>query len=173
MPSSSSILSFILFADDTTGLYASPSLDDLFGSLNREIKLLQTWFSSNRLLINASKTNLVISTTRQKRFHLTLDTDYHSLTMDDTLLFPSGSVKFLGLLLDQNLDFKEHFKLISTKISKGIYALKRAAQMLDSKDLKILYYALIYPYLTYGLLVWGGACRIHSKTRILNSGEKQ
>ena len=173
MPSSSLVLSFILFADDTTGLYHSPTLDELFCCLKSEINLLQTWFSSNQLLVNASKTNLVIFTTRQKRLHLTSDNKNHSLIMDNIALSPTNSVKYLGLLLDQNLDFKEHFKLISSKMSKGIFALKRASKILDSKDLITLYYALIYPYLTYGLLVWGGSCRVHSKIRILNSGEKQ
>ena len=71
------------------------------------------------------------------------------------------------------LALKTTLKTSVSKISKGLYALKRAARILDQKDLKTLYHALIYPYLTYGLLVWGGICRTHSSYRLLNTGPIQ
>ena len=169
MPLSSSILSFILFADDTTSLYSCPSPDELFATLNNELIHLQTWFLSNKLLVNANKTNLVLFTTRQKRTHLSLN-ENHRLTICNTNIETAESVKFLGLQLNSTLDFKNHFQYICSKTSKGLYALKRASRILNTKDLKVLYYALIYPYLTYGLLVWGGTCRTHSQYRTLNAG---
>ena len=63
------------------------------------------------------------------------------------MLEPSASVRFLGLQLDKNLKFKDHLNLIHLKLSKGIFALKRAAKFLKYDDLKTLYSALIFSYL--------------------------
>lgn len=70
MPAISSILNYILFADDTTGLYSAPTLDDLFLSVNNELEKLDTWFSVNKLLINLKKTNFVLFMTRQKEQYI-------------------------------------------------------------------------------------------------------
>lgn len=60
MPLSSKIVNFILFADDTTGFYSSPAISDLFANLSCELPNLNHWFRSNKLLINADKTKLII-----------------------------------------------------------------------------------------------------------------
>ena len=171
MPLSSPILSFILFADDTTGIYSSPTLDELFLTVNKEIENLQVWFNSNKLLINATKTHLVTFMTHQKQKYV--NSENHSLLICHSSLKPTTCAKFLGLQLDSNLSFKNHFSFICSKISKGIYAIKRASSILEKKDLITLYYALIYPYLSYGLLVWGGICKLDTHFRKLHKGPAQ
>ena len=65
-----------------------------------------------------------------------------------------------------------HSKTISntSALKKGIYALSRAAQILPTNELRIIYSALILPYLHYGLLSWGGKCKIKTPYYILHSG---
>ena len=171
MPMFSTILSYILFADDTTGIYTSSSLDDTFTVINNEINLLQIWFSSNNLQLNANKTNLVLFMTRQKETCQPCSeiSEYH-LTLDEINIAPSAGVKFLGLYLDKNLTFREHINIISKKISKAIYVLSRAARVLPRKELITLYSSLILPYLNYGLLVWGGSCGAETCYRVLDRG---
>ena len=60
MHRSSSILDFILFADDTTILYNNKSLDNLFQIINEELCKVNEWFKVNRLSLNISKTNYII-----------------------------------------------------------------------------------------------------------------
>ena len=158
----------IIFCLQTT-LQVYPSMDELFFVVSKGLEQLQNWFTCKRLVINANKTNLIVFMTRQKQNSVPLN-DNHHLLLNNSVINPANSVKFLGLQLDNNLSFKNHFAYISIKICKGLYALKRASKILELKDLKTLYFALIYPYLTYGLLVWGGACKVHSYYRILNAG---
>ena len=160
MPSISSAISFILFADDTTGIYNSPSLDDLFKSTQNDLDKLNTWFSANQLLINIDKTNLVLFMTRQKEQHISVDQEVHNLKLSSIDIKNTEKVKFLGIFLDKNISFKSHIQYIHTKILKGIYALSRAAKILPIDALKSLYSALVLPYLNYGLLTWGGAMRL-------------
>ena len=170
LPSCSDILSFTLFADDTTALYNSSSLDDAFQTVNNELDHLNSWMSSNNLAVNVSKTNFVLFMTRQKFLKTTFN-DHHYLTMSSKPVLQKDGVKFLGLLIDNNLTFNNHINHICSKLLIGIYALRRASKVLASNDLKTLYSSLILPYLNYNLLAWGGACKLQTKYKILNQGE--
>ena len=59
------------------------------------------------------------------------------------------------------------------KLTKGIYALRRASKILSASDLKILYSSLVLPYLNYGILVWGGSFKVHTRFNILDRGERE
>ena len=57
--------------------------------------------------------------------------------------------------MDSNLNWKNHVHQISAKVSKCIGILSKVRYYLNRTILKQLYYAFLYPYLTYGLVVWG------------------
>ncbi|ELT87915.1 hypothetical protein CAPTEDRAFT_201987 [Capitella teleta] len=66
-----------------------------------------------------------------------------------------NSLKFLGIVIDDKLSWSEHIKYIRGKISRSIGMLSCARKNLDRKTLIQLYYAFIYPYLSYCIDVWG------------------
>ena len=169
MPSASSKLSLILFADDTTGLFNAPSLDELFSTVNNELNNLSLWLSANQLLINISKTNFIIFMNKQKERYLALG-DHHILSLNSVDIKKKDSTKFLGLLLDKNLTYQAHLNSLKVKLTKALYALRRAAKILPVKDLKTLYSALFLSYINYGLLAWGGICKREARYHILNYG---
>ena len=68
--------------------------------------------------------------------------------------------KFLGLILDNKLNWKSHALYLSSKISKSIGILSLARKFLNQKTLLQLYYSFIYPYLLYSNLAWGNASDI-------------
>ena len=53
------------------------------------------------------------------------------------------SIKFLGVLLDENLSWKGHIKYAENKISKNIEILYKARDYLSKESLLLLYYAYI------------------------------
>lgn len=170
MPCASKIISFILFADDTTGLVESPNLNELFTTMNTELEKLSKWFIANKLKLNVDKTKWMLFTTRQKIPHLQLNEDEHFITINNINVEQTYSFKFLGLYLDNHLNFKYQITQTHKNISKGIYLLRRVRKFLPTDTLKILYSSLILPYLNYGLLCWGGACKTKSHFKILDQG---
>ena len=58
-----------------------------------------------------------------------------------------GSIKFLGVLLDEHLSWKEHIRYNENKIAKSISLLYRAKPFLGKHSLLILYYSYIHTYL--------------------------
>ena len=63
--------------------------------------------------------------------------------------------KFLGLIIDKNLNWDEHVKSISKKISISIGIMHRLKHTLPNNILKLLYCSLIQSHINYGILVWG------------------
>ena len=70
-------------------------------------------------------------------------------------------VKYLGILIDQNLSWKNHIDNISTKISRHIGLIARLRHFVPFNTLLTIYRSLILPYQTYGLPVWGQACKTY------------
>ena len=63
--------------------------------------------------------------------------------------------KFLGVMIDQNLNFSDHIQYIKGKMARGIGILYKCRRLLHEKTMITLYYSFVYPYFTYCILVWG------------------
>ena len=61
-----------------------------------------------------------------------------------------SSLKFLAVMVDEPLNWKDHINIIEKKLSKNLVLLNKAKQFLNVKAIKSLYFSFIYSYLTYG-----------------------
>ena len=66
-------------------------------------------------------------------------------------------VKYLGVLVDERLNWNYHIQHISKKIGRGIGILVRLRQYLNPQMLRNIYHCLVYSHLCYGIHVWGSA----------------
>ena len=73
--------------------------------------------------------------------------------------------KFLGVVIDSKLSWKNHISLVSGKLSKSIGMIIKAREYLSRNALLTLYYSFVYPYLTYCNPVWG--CTYYSNLKQL------
>ena len=64
-------------------------------------------------------------------------------------------MKFLGVLFDDNLSWKERIKYLENKIAKNIGLMYQAKPFLDQESLLALYYSYIHSYLNYANLASG------------------
>ena len=65
-----------------------------------------------------------------------------------------SSVKFLGVIIDENLTWKNHIEVIENQISKNIEFLYRTSRLLDFKYLLKIYFSFIHIYINYANLAW-------------------
>ena len=70
------------------------------------------------------------------------------------------SYKYLGVFLDDQLNWKTHVHYINQKISKACGILAKLRHFCSLKVLKMVYYAIVYSYLQYCNVVWGNAHNI-------------
>ena len=124
-------------------------LDVLTCHFNDQLRNVSTWLKANKLSINVKKTKLMIFRSRQKTVPLR-----RQIIIEDNVLQQVDNTKFLGVYIDQHLTWKTRINFIAAKISKSVGILYKVKHHLPSKSLLTLYYALIYPYLTYCNLIW-------------------
>ena len=115
-----------------------------------ELIRLSEWCKSNKLTINPSKSQLLVTSPRMNE----LVTDFDAL-LNDTTAPLSNSVKCLGVTLDSKLNFENHIKILETNLSKAVGIIYKLKFVLPKDALIKLYYALFHPHLFYGLVIWG------------------
>ena len=76
------------------------------------------------------------------------------LKIGNSIIKRKSSVKFLGVVLDENTSWKDHIKTIEKKLAKNIGLLYRAKPYLDETSLKTIYFSYIHSYLNYGNITW-------------------
>ena len=118
--------------------------------INTQLAHVETWLNTNKLSLNISKSNFVLFYPPQRKVN-----DPIKLYVNNTLLEEKNHVKYLGIMMDNNLNWKNHTIYIAKKItrSRGILSKLRYYVTLDT--LITLYYALLYPFFIYGILIWG------------------
>ena len=155
LPNVSNELSFHLIADDTNLFFEASNLDTLQSTVNREMCKLVNWLNSNRLALNLSKTNFVIFSAKNKPLKpVTIIINRKAVEQKDY-------VKYLGILIDSKLSFKQHITAITKTISRSIGLLYKLRHYVSKKILIMMYYILIYPFLIYALPVYGTADSTH------------
>jgi len=59
--------------------------------------------------------------------------------------------------MDEALCWKDHLSSINRKISRVLFTIKQVKLSLPQESLHTLYFSLLNPHLTYGILAWGNA----------------
>ena len=113
--------------------------------VNRDLKNLSQWLKGNSLSLNVKKTELIIF--RQKKKPL-----YHSVKfkLNGKRLFPTISVKYLGVFLDEYLYWNKQLAHVIAKLNQGIGILSKLRHSTNLNILKIVYYSLVGSHLHYG-----------------------
>ena len=150
----SNVFSSVLFSDDTTLFYSSSTLQELSATVNNELSNIMQWLNANRLSLNIEKTHFMIFRPRGKK---EVSPTIHICGAE---IRDVDSAKFLGIMVDNKLNWMEHIKCISRKIAEGIGIFIKARKSFGSETLHNLYNALILPYISYGIQVWGTAASI-------------
>ena len=101
--------------------------------MSKELVKLSIWFAINKLSLNVSKTNVMV-------FNNHPNTSNVTVCINDTNIEMVYVNTFLGVLIDHKLKWKEHIKMITSKLSKTIAIMNRTKYILDKNAPLILYY---------------------------------
>ena len=81
------------------------------------------------------------------------------------------NITFLGIVIDENLTWSDHLDLIIKKMIKCAAIISRIRHFTNRNYLKLIYNALVYPYLTYRNLIWGNTYKSRIK-KLVNIQKK-
>ena len=160
MKNSSDKLHFSQFADDSTATYSSSNLNTCQTTLKTEFIKVLDWLTANKLIINLNKTNLMVFTNKTRRADVSIDVNNHNIK-------EIKECKFLGIMLDNKLNWHSHINYISNKISKSVAILRLLKYIFPKNILKTLYLTLVYPYIIYCNIIWGSASKTALRPLIL------
>ena len=140
-----------MFADDTNLTTASLNKEELQRRLNFDLELMHNWLLANKLTLNKDKTEYMLIGSHQRLS--TVETD-PILEFGDTKIKRVKHAKSLGIIIDEQLLWKNQIEAISGKVSKGIGMLRRLKNCVPKTTLIKVYNALVLPYFDYCSLVW-------------------
>ena len=158
-------LSFIHFADDTTVFLSGGDLAMLCRDVNSELVKVTEWLRSNRLSLNVDKTTFMLLT------HNKIDSSILPININGGRICNVSCMKFLGVTLDDRLNYNENTNILSKKLSCALGIMNKMSNLVSPHVLKILYYSLFYSHLTYALPIWGG-CGVTNVGRIDKLNER-
>lgn len=153
----------ISFADDTAIFYEASSWADLKIKVENDLKNLINWFDHKLLTINYKKTTYIPFSCNKRN---SPDYDKLEIYSNDYLIEINSSdfTKYLGVYIDKHLRWDIHINTVAKTLRSLLYKFKFLNKILDVKQMKIIYHALVESRLSYGILGWGGALNIHMKT---------
>ena len=157
----------LMFADDTTLLASGKNLTDLYQFVNEQLHHICTYFRLNRLALHPKKTQYILfsKSPEAKNTDLVLYLNNNNFNVEENINLKNSlvrvlgseddpAIKFLGLYIDPNNDYKYHVKTILKKLSTALYFIRTAKLFLTQKSLTFIYYSLFHSHLIYGIQIW-------------------
>ena len=94
------------------------------------------------------------------------------MLVNGTILTPIKSAKFLGVILDDKLTWKEHVEQLKVKLKRSLGMIRRGKNLLNCHGFKMLYYAQFYSHLNYCIVIWGSMITFEKKTKTKNHAKQ-
>ena len=139
------------FADDTNLLIITDSYKKLQKQINYDLRKINNWLLANKILLNESKTELIIFNKSSQFVPSTL-----KVKINGKRIIPSNDIKYLGIILDKNLSGKNHCDFIIPKLTKALGILSKLCHYLKNNFSSLLsvYHALFGSHILYGCQIW-------------------
>ena len=141
-----------LFADDTLLSLESNNLKDLKNKVNEELIKVHFWLTQNKLTLNMDKSKYMLITNKKK----INDCDF-KVEINKTKLKKCSSYKYLGVMIDDQLDWKSHINYICAKVTKVCGVFAKLRHCISKELITTVYHALVASHLNYCNIIWGGA----------------
>jgi len=148
-------LKLILFADDTSVIVTDKDHDSFKQKKNLTLTSLNQWFYINQLVLNITKTN-VIKFTPKTTAHVPLDIYYK-----DNVIGEVKSTKFLGMHIDNHMNWKNLVEQILPKLSAAYFLLRNLIHTLNPDSLHMVHFAYFHSVLQYVIIFWGNSIHAH------------
>ena len=167
LPNSTPIGNFRIFADDTNVFFHCENIHDII-PLGQTIMLgLNSWFKANKMTLNTDKTSFIIF----KSKYLNIPNIPNEIEFLNTKITRAAQVKFLGITLDENLNWDTHINEICNRLKALFHVFYSIRDFLSKEDIKTIYYTLIYSRIKYGITIFGHDCK--SKVKKLQTLQNQ
>ena len=144
-----------LYADDTTLYDIQDSMERIEDNLQSALNNLHVLCRNNGMIHNSSKAKVLLVTTNQKRQRL--QNENLDLKFNNKSLNMISNDKILGIYVDNNLNWSDHIKHLSRKITLNIWLLSKIKKFLSQAHRVQFYKSYIQPHIDFCNIVWGSS----------------
>ena len=152
------------FADDNTLYSSNKNLKHVFSNLKYDLRNVLDWFKINCMKTNPGKLQFMVLRVK--------NIAPFRLNINDKIIPCSNEVKFLGITIDNELEFKKLIEDLCKKTSYELHTLRKIRACLTVEKARIIANAFIDSQFYYAPLIWMFAgktliskiCKIHHRT---------
>ena len=153
-------LDFILYADDTTlsshlcsfTHAENGNVNYISHMINAELTKISDWLAVNKLSLNASKTKFMVFHSYQRTL---AENDIPQLMINNIIIGKVNEFNFLGLTINEFLNWRSHSAKIANKISRTLGVMNKLKRYLPFSAMKLMYDSLVLSQLQFGISCWG------------------
>ena len=146
-------LKYQLYADDTVIYCSGNTFEEVNEKLQLGINKFTSWCSKNALTINIKKTKVMKFGTNNKL----KKAKYINISIKNEKLSIVPTYKYLGINLDQTLNFKYHTGSLLNTINHKLYMFSKIRRYLNNRSAISIYKTMILPYFDYGDICYAPA----------------
>jgi hypothetical protein len=107
---------------------------------------MSKWFAANRLALNT------IKFTANNCPQHALNIGYNGKCIEESV-----NTKFLGLQIDNHLNWTNHIDKLIPKLSEACYAVRSMCHIINTDTVKSVYFAYFHSTVKYGIIFWGNS----------------
>ena len=152
LPRSIDCEEMFLFADDATLSVRGRSMDEIQYKMNHALNDVNKWTQNNKLLLNTSKTKVMVIGSRQRI--KALDDTSLQVQIRSTPIERVSEYKCLGIIIDEYLQFTKHAEKVALQMKQKLGILRRLKSTFNTHYLSLLYWGYILPHALYCCNVW-------------------
>lgn len=157
-----------LFADDTLFYASGHSNNIAVNNLQKQIDLAEPWFKKWKISINPTKTSAIIFTKKSTE-------NTKLVKIKNEKIKWSNSIKYLGVQIDNKLNFSKHINTTITKaksVNFKLYPLINSQSSIPIKTRILLYKTYIRPILLYAAPTWVSNLSKRNMTKLESTQSK-
>ena len=170
MPNYVNYCNIALYADDTCLYTSTKDPHTAVRNINKDLENLSDWLHKNKLMINSKKCEAMFvgSAQRLKKKQNTIEN--LNIYINDTKIRQVDSCKYLGVIIDKNLQWKLHIEHVQKKVVKHMYLLRRLRPYVNQNTALLFYKSIVQSQFDYCSSVWANAYKTHlEKLQVLQN----
>lgn len=134
-----------LFADDTMIYISGRDLNEIERKLNYDLGNIVKWLDGNSMRLNTNKTKFMLIYDPRKR----CTRKCCNIVINGERLEEVCEIKYLGIIIDNHLQFNSHADYTAKKIAKKVNFLYRLNKYVSSYTMVTVYKSIIAPHFEY------------------------
>jgi hypothetical protein len=147
-------------------LKSGPNIEEITTLVNTEFQKVVQYLRTYKLALHPNKTQFILFThslaAKEKPPEISIKNNDVGMQDPSKLILipnidvksPVPAVKFLGIFIDPDLNFKYHIEKMTRKLATALFFMRNENFFLNMESLRSLYYSIFHSVIVYGIHVW-------------------